>query len=324
MKHENIWRFIRDSLNQNLSVGLLIVAENTSGSPGRQGFKMAINIKGHYEGSIGGGIMEFKLLEKVKKYLHEEKICSECIPQVHRKTNSVWQSGLICSGMQYILLYTILPIDYKKYFNHADFFRVNNFYVNANERGLRFEKKSENLSIGHKSIKFFHQECKKWTYQELLQPEMTIYIVGGGHVGAALSRVLRSLDSDITIFDHRKEILSLYPQKHYDRMIIGPYENISKYINGGENSYAAVVSTSFTTDELGIKQLLGKNLKYLGVMGSQAKLSQIKQNLKEAGYSKQLIDTLRTPIGLKINSRSAEEIAISIAAEMIKIKNQNC
>jgi xanthine dehydrogenase accessory factor len=85
--------------------------------------------------------------------------------------------------------------------------------------------------------------------------------------------------------------------------------------------YVVVMTVGFASDEVVIRQMLDKDLKYFGVLGSRAKMAQLMKNLKGEGHSKEKLDRIRTPIGLPINSQTPEEIAISIAAEIISVKN---
>jgi xanthine dehydrogenase accessory factor len=70
-----------------------------------------------------------------------------------------------------------------------------------------------------------------------------------------------------------------------------------------------------------LKQLLGKNIKYLGMMGSDKKVAKIFETLKSEGYPDEMLGNVHAPIGIKINSQTPVEIAISIAAEIIQVKN---
>lgn len=74
-------------------------------------------------------------------------------------------------------------------------------------------------------------------------------------------------------------------------------------------------------DEEAIEALLDKDYKYLGMIGSKKKVGTLINNLKEKGYSKEKINSINMPIGLKIDNGSVEEIAISILAEILMIKN---
>ena len=99
-----IWRFIKDKLEKNISVVLLYVLDSKGSSPGRQGFKMAVANDHEIFGTIGGGIMEHKLVELSKSALQkgEEKIILK--PQNHDKSEGKNHSGMICSGNQYVAM----------------------------------------------------------------------------------------------------------------------------------------------------------------------------------------------------------------------------
>ena len=84
---------------------LLTVVESSGSSPGRQGFKMAVAADGTLCGSIGGGIMEVKLVELAKDRL-DRGVCEAMLKkQVHRKSAPQHQSGMICSGEQTVLFF---------------------------------------------------------------------------------------------------------------------------------------------------------------------------------------------------------------------------
>src|SRR5437868_960925 len=113
---------IFSSLEQDIPAMLLYVVESNGSSPGRQGFFMAINAKGRMEGSIGGGIMEHKFVEMAKDRLGSGDWSTEyragstepgslIRKQVHDKSAKKNQSGMICSGEQTILLYTVKKED---------------------------------------------------------------------------------------------------------------------------------------------------------------------------------------------------------------------
>ena len=100
-KELEIWQFAAEKLKRNESVMLLVVAESSGSSPGRQGFKMIV-AKSEMCGSVGGGVMEVKLVEQAKSQIPSFK--SKIIEQVHRR-NSPAASGMICSGRQTIILF---------------------------------------------------------------------------------------------------------------------------------------------------------------------------------------------------------------------------
>ncbi len=81
------------------------------------------------------------------------------------------------------------------------------------------------------------------------------------------------------------------------------------------------MTVGYKFDEIVIRGLLDKDFKYFGVLGSKAKMATLFKNLTKEGFSKEKLNKIHTPIGLPINSRTPEEIAVSITAEIIAVKN---
>ena len=106
-KELEIWKFAVERLERKENLILLVVAESSGSSPGRQGFKMIV-AGDALCGSIGGGVMEMRLVElaKVKIQNPKSKIQNEIVEQVHRK-NSEYSSGMICSGKQTIIFFKL-------------------------------------------------------------------------------------------------------------------------------------------------------------------------------------------------------------------------
>src|SRR5262245_35842603 len=108
MKKElNLWQFIAKRLGRKEKVMLLVVAESSGSSPGRQGFKMAVGADGQLCGSIGGGIMEVKLAELAKARLKKEEPEAIVKRQIHRASAPLDRSGMICSGEQTVLFFSL-------------------------------------------------------------------------------------------------------------------------------------------------------------------------------------------------------------------------
>ena len=106
-KDIELWQFVANRLKNDEKVLLLVVVESTGSSPGRQGFKMGIDTEGSLLGSIGGGIMEIKLVELAKSYLQKNDTTPFLKKQIHNKNVAQDQSGMICSGEQTILFYPL-------------------------------------------------------------------------------------------------------------------------------------------------------------------------------------------------------------------------
>ena len=146
--------------------------------------------------------------------------------------------------------------------------------------------------------------------------------MGGGHCALALSELMSRLDFHIRIFDDRPELNTLDKNEFADEVtIIESYEKIDDYIVSCGDAYVVVMTLGYDLDAVVIRQLIDRDFKYFGVLGSKAKMATLMKQLRSEGIEEQRLSRIRTPIGLPINSRTPDEIAISIAAEIIAVKN---
>ena len=299
---------------------LLVVAESSGSSPGRTGYKMAVGNNGDLYGSIGGGVMEVNLGEKSRAVLSEagaianRPFAPHLIEQVHQK-NAPNASGMICSGRQTIIL---VPFTSKDSQTVATI-------INALKT-----KAQANLSISHFGLEvttdaktgFSKQSEAEFTYTVRLGLRHELYIVGGGHCSLALSELMSKLDFRITIFDDRPELNTIEKNRFADEIrIIENYEQVGDLVPSGAEAYVVVMTLGYASDEIAVRALLGHDLKYFGVLGSKAKMAILLRTLKREGAPKDVLSRIHTPIGLPINSHTPAEIAVSIAAEIISIKN---
>jgi xanthine dehydrogenase accessory factor len=161
-----------------------------------------------------------------------------------------------------------------------------------------------------------------FSYRESLGQKDHIYIIGGGHCALALSEMMARLDFRVSIFDDRPELNTLEKNEFADSITtVESYEEIAGHVSQGENAYVVVMTLGYRTDEIVIRRLLGRRFKYFGVLGSKAKMATLLRELKNEGFPQDQLAAIRTPIGIPINSHTPEEIAVSIAAEIISVKN---
>jgi xanthine dehydrogenase accessory factor len=140
-------------------------------------------------------------------------------------------------------------------------------------------------------------------------------------VGLALSQLLSLLDFKITVFDDRNQV-NTFMENHFahTKKIIS-YDEVGDYIPSGKNIMVVIMTQFHTSDAKVLEQLIGKQLCYLGMMGSHSKVKTIFGKLREKGIPNHLLQNVHAPIGIQIKSQTPEEIAVSIAAELIEMKN---
>lgn len=312
------WVKILEEIKNGHTICLMVVLESQGSSPGRQGFKMMITSEGKMNGSIGGGFMEHKLVELSKSLLQKGSFVPMIKKQIHRKEAKRDQSGMICSGEQTIGFYSL---DSSNCQWIDDLLETLKKGENGN---LEFNQKSVNFSkskIKQQLPTFQFNENGEWSYKEQPGLKNNVYIIGGGHVGLALSKTMRDLDFVVHIFDDRPDLNTMQNNTFAHHKAVINYEEIASKIPEGPFSYVVLMSFGYRPDELILRQLLGKGFRYFGVMGSKAKMKTLLSSLEKEGFSKENLAKLHTPIGIPIQSKTPAEIAISIAAEIIKVRS---
>lgn len=319
-KELELWQFISARLGRGENVMLLVVAESSGSSPGRAGYKMAVAADGELCGSIGGGVMEVNLVEQCRAMLTTRDRSALLIDQVHRK-NAPDASGMICSGRQTVVVKRLSSVDLETV--TAIIARMESCYLTKFEiSDLRFQIIESNRDNLPSSLSRTGETA--FRYIERPPRVHDLYIIGGGHCALALSELMSKLGFRISIVDDRPELNTIGKNEFADEIaIIDEYEKIAEHIPADRDSYIVVMTLGYASDKVVIKQLCDREFKYFGVLGSKAKMATLMKELREEGVPDEQLARIRTPIGLPINSRTPEEIAVSIAAEIIAVKNAN-
>lgn len=320
MKNIATWKLIHKNLNSGTAVMLLYVLESIGSSPGRQGFFMAVNANGEMEGSIGGGIMEHKFVEMAKERLRgQAEKEQEIRKQFHDKSAAKNQSGMICSGEQTILLYRLKLTDTPTVQNIISSLEQNkNGTLYLFPSGINFTD-----SVPIKDFHFSMRSEEDWEYIEKTGYKNHLFIIGGGHCALAFSKLMRSMDFYIRLYDERKELKTMVENDFvHEKHFINDYSELNALIPSGHNHYVVIMTLGYRTDDTALRSLLGKEFNYLGLLGSAYKTQKMFAEYRKQGVSEKLLEKVHAPIGHSIKSQTPEEIAVSIAAEIIQIKNQ--
>ena len=325
-KEQELWQFIAKRLKNDEKVMLLVVVESLGSSPGRQGFKMAVDTAGVLFGSIGGGIMEIKLVELAKDSLQKNNFVPIIKKQIHNKNAAQNQSGMICSGEQTLLFY---PLD------KTHLKTVQTLLSNLKKNTLAVLKMTPPDMLGTSphfetidnqkltnDYTFIFADETAFVYAENIGFKNDLYIIGGGHCALALSELMSKMDFRIHLFDDRSAVNTVQKNKFAHHISTVDYDKIGELIPSGHTIYVVVMTVGYRTDAVVLRQLLNKNVRYLGVLGSDAKMKTLLEMLENEGFSADLLRGVHTPIGLNIHSQTPEEIAVSIAAEIIFVKNK--
>lgn len=150
------------------------------------------------------------------------------------------------------------------------------------------------------------------------QPELII--CGGGHVSHDLAKMASCLDFHIKVIDDREEFANRERFSMADEVICDSFDNLKKHMV--KEGYYVVVTRGHKDDFKCVSTILEDSYQYLGMIGSKNKVRTAFDNLRNAGVEEKLIETIHAPIGLNIGAKTPAEIAVSILAEIIQVKNQ--
>jgi len=322
------WEFVRGNLLAEEPLLLLLVVESRGSSPGKPGFKMAVTAGGRVMGTIGGGVTEKKLVEqavgllsrgtgrpRLVKLLHHEGASGAPDAGLRSATRL---SGAICSGWQRVALLPLAAAD-------SDAVDSLLFALKRNRPGrLLFSQDGMEFQprkVSQGAAVFTQRAAGDWSFREEAGQRPVLTIVGGGHVGLALSRVMAGLDFHVRVLDDREDLATMDANVFAQEKHVVSYRGLGRQVEEGERSYVVIMTYGHLADEKVLAQLAGKQLRYLGLLGSPAKNARIFARLKKKGITVAMLKKVHAPVGLPIHSHTPEEIAISIAAEMIQVKN---
>jgi len=159
-------------------------------------------------------------------------------------------------------------------------------------------------------------------YLELIKPYLRLVIAGAGHIGKALSGLGQMLDFDVTVIDDRPEFANSVNIPSADHIIASDIGRSIAEIEKGKDTFIVIVTRGHRDDANALRSCISSDAAYIGMIGSRNKVALMKQEFISNGWaSKEQWDTIFTPVGLDIGSVTVEEIAVSIAAQLIQIKN---
>lgn len=159
------------------------------------------------------------------------------------------------------------------------------------------------------------------SFQEEFGIKDKAFIFGGGHVGKALEPILRYVDFHTIVIDDRPDFANRERFPEADEVVvIKNFEDAYEDMETDENSYIIIVTRGHSGDYDVLKQSLRRESAYLGMIGSKGKVAEVYRMILEDGFSQEELDKVYSPVGLSIGAETPEEIAISIAAEMIKVR----
>lgn len=148
-----------------------------------------------------------------------------------------------------------------------------------------------------------------------------LVICGAGHVALSVIKLGVMLDYELTVIDDREAFTQKAADCGAHHVLCAPFEEALNNLEGDPSTAFVVMTREHLYDVECLRQILKKSYAYLGMMGSRSRTEQIRKLLLQEGFDAERLRQVHMPIGLSIGSRTPEEIAVSVMAEVIAVMN---
>lgn len=312
---------------------LVTVISSSGSTPRGAGARMLVTAEGRLCGTVGGGVLEYRC-EQIATGLLGEHRSQRCALDLSAEDRD--RLGMICGGhVDVFFLFisggdqdTIAVIgEMERALKNAenlwlvmDMTDEGRLGLYTDVEGFRFI----DVPVGAERDLIGGPHCVtlegRTFYAEKIAFSEAVYVFGCGHVGQALVPVLSSVGFNCVALDDRPEFADrrLFPDAVDVRVI--DFEHIDQAVNIGPDDYVVVMTRGHACDTIVQAQALKTSCCYLGVIGSRRKKAGVFEKLREMGFTDKDLERVTTPIGLEIGAETPEEIAISIAAQMISVR----
>lgn len=164
---------------------------------------------------------------------------------------------------------------------------------------------------------------EKLAFLESVVPQPQLIIAGAGHVGKALSHLGKLLDFEVTVWDDRPEFANKINLPDADKILAGSLDESLGNVIAERNTFMVIVTRGHKKDADVLRKFIGSDAGFIGMIGSRKKIVLVRESFLKNGWATaEQWAKIHTPIGLEIGSKTVQEIAVSIAAQLIQVRNQ--
>jgi xanthine dehydrogenase accessory factor len=159
--------------------------------------------------------------------------------------------------------------------------------------------------------------------QVLIEPvegTPVLCLFGAGHVAQPLARMAKACGFRVEVVDDRVKFANAERFPEADRIVVEGFAAATEKVTLGPNTFAIIVTRGHKGDAEALESVLGRGLRFVGLLGSKAKTVHIFAALAERGVAREELARVHAPLGLEIGAQTPDEIAVSILAEMIAVR----
>jgi len=345
-----IFKEIGDILKKDGFLTLATVVSTRGSTPRKVGTKMIIKYNGDIMGTIGGGDIEnivtkeaaevFKQERPIlKKHLVDyggdtEMICGGemdvFIDFIRKDEESLWENiDKLTGNGESIALITVISEGKNLSVNPGKKMAVKSDGTsigNIGEEGLKKWIIAESLKILKKS----RSETKKYSLKhekinlfiDFIPGEQFLIVAGGGHIGKFLVEMGEILGFNIVVVDDRKDYANRTRFPTVDKVLCDDFRKAFSKLKLAENSNVVIVTHAHKHDYEVLREVIRSGAGYIGCIGSRVKAKSTFKKLAKEGFTKEEINAVHLPAGLDLGDGTPAGIALSILAEIVKIRKK--
>jgi len=350
----SIYHTILEQIRSGSKTVLATVVNTAGSTPQKPGSSALFGEQGLLAGTVGGGMLEGEV-----QHIAESVMISGASDHFYFNLDSEQgDEGAICGGEAGVLvdanpsahLATLEEMEYSLSIRAEGFLltvvsqkhdqgrSIRRYWINSTRAedlpgGMEpaFKKVVEShlkqaIRYGFTGIELqslpAHQV--KMAFLEHIKPMPHLVIAGGGHVGKALAHLGTLLEFEVSVVDDRPEFASREHIPDADHLVLKEIGEAMKELEPGTDTYIVIVTRGHTHDGEALRACIGSDAAFIGMIGSKHKVGIMKNQFLEEGWATpEQWSSVHTPIGLPIGSKTVQEIAISIAAQLVEVRNRN-
>jgi len=349
----NIYLHLLDIQQADSPLVLATVAMVIGSAPQKPGSSALFNPEGLLSGTVGGGVLEGEVQQIAQKAIQSKKSGYYNFKLDREISHG---EGAICGGQANILV-DASPGDHRIVLERIKQSLINRipgvlvtkvsgitegdvhlqrFWLTENERftitgdyNREIEAEVQRLiSAGNRGdcmelkIPLSGEDHDVLFLLETVFPPAHLVIAGAGHIGRALSHMGKLLDFEVTVIDDRPEYANPENLPDADHIIVKDIGKAMEELKKTLDTFVVILTRGHQDDAKALKACIGSDIAYIGMIGSKNKISLMRKDfIQHEWAASEDWDNIHAPVGLDIDSKSVQEIAISIAAQLVQVKN---
>jgi xanthine dehydrogenase accessory factor len=332
---KNIYSNLVTEPEKNKPVALATLLDTRGSVPQVRGASAIFSEVGLIAGTLGGGVLEADASQKAIEIL---KHCSSDLYEFDLNADITSKEEAICGGSATVLIDVCLE-------DSREVFREIEKSIRKGQSGILLTsiKRKNGMIIERQWFENatgeyleVMQQClddRKCLYKETTEgqvlffepifPLPSLIIAGAGHIGRALAHLANLLDFEVTVIDDRAEYANSQNIPDADHLVVGNIGKVLRGMPGTLDTYIVIVTRGHKDDGEALRACLDADVAYIGMIGSKRKVSLMRDEFISQGWAgASALDRVFAPIGLEIGSKTVQEIAVSIGAQLVQVRYQ--